>query len=247
MIIDVHTHIWNPDYEGSKKKLRKAIERYDISKIYVSALGGYTPDMDRVSELNKETEKFIRECPEHVGGYAYVSPEHPNATQVVKRGLEEQGFEGIKLWVSTFCDDPCVNKIAELAIEYDVPMLVHAFHKATVQVPNESLGNHVANLARRYPEAKILMAHLGGNCYHGIPAIRDCSNVWVDFSGSIFVGDAIDYSVECLGADRVLFGTDMIGSYLVNYGQVLEAKLSEEERDKIFYKNAQKLFHSNNR
>lgn len=245
MIIDVHTHIWGYDYQATKSELLKAIERYHIDKIYVSGLTDYVPTKEKVKEANHEVELFIREHKEVIGGYVYVSPEHDNAVEVIRRGIEKQGMEGIKLWVSTFCDEECVNPVMEQAIAYGVPVLVHAFHKANRQVPKESLGNHVANIARRYPKAKILMAHFGGNCYHGIPAIRDCKNVWVDFSGSIFAGDAMDYAVQYLGADRILFGTDMGGSYLVNLGQVLEAKLSGEEQDKILYKNALHLFDRN--
>lgn len=245
MIIDVHTHIWGGVYEQNKTDLLRAIERYHITKIYVSGLEGYTPDKDKVTELNHEVEKFVRQHRECVGGYVYISPEHDNAVDVVKHGIEDQGMEGIKLWCSTFCDDVCVNPVIEQAIEYGVPVLIHSFHKANGQVPNETLGNNVANLSKRYPEAKLLMAHFGGNCYHGIPAIRDCKNVWVDFSGSIFCGDAMNYAVEYLGADRILFGTDMDGSYLVNLGQVLEADISKEDQDKILYKNALKLFDRN--
>lgn len=85
------------------------------------------------------------------------------------------------------------------------------------------------------------MAHLGGNCYHGIPAIRDLPNVFCDFSGSIFTGDAVNYAAEYLGTDRLLFGTDMPGSFLVNLGQVTGADLTEEDQNKILYANARKL------
>lgn len=245
MIIDVHTHIWGYNYQQTKTELLKAIDRYGIDRIYVSGLTGYTPDKDKVKEANHEVEVFIREHRDCVGGYVYVSPEHDNALEVIRRGLEDQGMEGIKLWVSTFCDEECVNPVMEAAIDYGVPVLIHAFHKANGQLPKESVGSHVANLAGRYPKAKILMAHFGGNCYNGIPAIRDCKNVWTDFSGSIFGGDAMEYAVEYLGADRILFGTDMGGSYLVNLGQVKEARLTKEEQDKILYQNALRLFDRN--
>lgn len=112
---------------------------------------------------------------------------------------------------------------------------------------NESQGGNVATLARRYPELKIIMAHLGGNCYHGLPAIADCKNVWVDNSSSIFRGDDLSYAIKTIGVDRILFGSDMPGNFLVNLGQVLELPLSESDRDKILYKNALKVFDCNYR
>jgi predicted TIM-barrel fold metal-dependent hydrolase len=47
--------------------------------------------------------------------------------------------------------------------------------------------------------------------------------------------------VEQLGAERILFGTDMPGSYLVNAGQIEEAQLSLEQKDMIYYLNAKKI------
>lgn len=85
------------------------------------------------------------------------------------------------------------------------------------------------------------MAHFGGNCYHGIPAIRDIPNVWCDMSGPSFHGGELDYAVENLGVERVLFGTDMPGPYITNLGQVLGADLTQEQRELILYKNARKL------
>ena len=98
---------------------------------------------------------------------------------------------------------------------YNVPVLIHAFYKATGQYPNESTGRNVARVAARYPELKIIMAHLGGNCYDGLPAIRSFPNVWVDYSGSIFRADELPYALEMVGANRILHGSDMPGAYLV--------------------------------
>ena len=242
-VIDVHTHLWQAHgYTADEDALLRAIDRYGISRIHVSALGGYRPTPEDVTEMNDATARFHRAHPESVSGYVYISPEHSNALEVLRRGIEEQGMEGVKFWVSTFCDDPCTYPLVERIIEYGVPLLIHAFHKANGQVPNETVGENVARLARRYPEAKIIMAHLGGNCYNGVPAIRDLPNVWCDWCGSIFRGDELAYALEYLGPDRLLYGTDMPGSYLVNIGQLLELDLPAEDRDKILYGNAEKLF-----
>lgn len=246
MIIDIHTHVWGGHPEDSKAKLLKAIDRYRLARIYVSALQSYLSDEEEISYLNKLVYDFMQQEPEKIGGAVYLNPTHKNVMDVLRRAIEEQGFEMIKLWVCTTADDPSVDPIMEYAEETGVPVLFHAFHKATAQVPNETLGCHVANIARRHPKTKILMAHLGGNCYNGIPAIRDCKNVWVDNSGSTFFhGDDLNYTVEALGAERILFGTDMPGCCASNIGQVLGADLTEEQRELIFYKNAQKLLDRN--
>ena len=87
------------------------------------------------------------------------------------------------------------------------------------------------------------MAHMAANCYTGLKPIKGLKNVWTDISGSIIRGDDINYAKEAVGADRILFGTDMPGaSPLVCLGQVEEADLSPEEKELIRYKNALRLF-----
>lgn len=241
MLIDIHAHLWESHFKKNKAELIKACELYGISKVYISALKTYIPDEEEIDLLNHEVYKFMTEQPDKIGGFCYVNPANENSLEVLEKGIEQYGMSGMKLWVATFCDDPRVNSLMEKCIDYKIPILVHAFHKSNGQLDFESIGRHVAVLAGRYPEAKILMAHLGGNCYDGIKIIKEHKNVWVDISGSLYRRDEVDYTIKQLGAERVLFGTDMPGSFLVNYGQIEEADLTSEERDLIYYKNALKI------
>lgn len=128
-------------------------------------------------------------------------------------------------------------------IDYNMPILFHAFYKAHDQLLYETRGNHIANIARRYPELKIIMAHLGGSAYHAIPTIRNIPNVWVDMCSSIYRGDELQYTIEQIGADRIMFGTDVPSvNPIVNRGKVEELDLTQEEKDKIYYKNTLKFF-----
>lgn len=248
MLIDMHVHLWMPDGSreralADKKAILQTCETYGVDQIYVSSLGGLYPDEEEICTLNAMTHEFMAEQPQLVRGYCYLNPRHKNSIDVLRRGIEDQGMSGIKLWVATFCDDALVDPIMEQAIRYDVPVLVHAFYKAVGQLPFESLGENVANLARCYPEAKIIMAHLGANCYRELRPVQNCPNVWADFSGSIFHNDDLNYAKELLGADRLLFGTDMPDAgFHISYGQLMSAQLTEEEREKIAGENAFRLF-----
>jgi len=242
IIIDIHAHLWDSEFEQNKLEIVKACSVYNISKVFISSLGTMYPDMDEISRLNGETHKFMLEEPEQIGGFCYINPQNSDCLDMLKRGIEDFGMSGMKLWIATFCDDPKVFPLAEKCIEYKVPVLVHAFYKAVGQLKFESLGTNVANLASNYPELKIIMAHLGANCYSELKPILNFKNVSVDISGSIFRRDDIDYSRKLLGANRILFGTDMPGaSFLTNYGQIEEADLDSCERELIYYKNAQRM------
>lgn len=242
MIVDMHAHLWHGRYESDEHQILVAMDAYGIDEVYVSGLEGMFPDEATIEILNATVADCAKRNPGKIKGYVYVSPDKANALDVVKRGIEEQSMIGIKFWVATYCDEVSSNPIIEYAVDNGLPVLLHSFHKATCQCPRESTGIHVANLARRYPEAKLIMAHISGNCYDGIRAVRDLPNVWVDICGSIFQQDALPYAIEEIGVDRLLYGSDMPGSYLTNLGQVEEADLDSESRAKILGLNAKKLF-----
>ena len=239
MIIDIHAHIWGSRIEANKKDILAAMERYNIDRVYVSGLQSKVSDEAEIAFLNAAVAQYIKEQPERIGGAVYINPTHSNTLDVVKRAIEEQGFEVIKCWCCTFADDPSLDPVMEYAEQAGVPVLFHSFKKSTVQVENETTGIHVANIARRHPKTKILMAHFGGSAYDGIPAVRDLPNVWCDMCGTPFMGEEMDYAAEFLGTERILFGTD--NAFLPNIGQVMGADFTPEQREQVFWKNAKKL------
>ena len=243
-IIDMHAHLfYDRGLEKEKRIILNNIEKYSISETYVSALSSFFPSEEDVKALNASVLSFVLEEPKYIKGYVYVSPEHKNALYVLRQGIEEQKMIGAKIWVSEYCDAQSVNILAERLIEYKLPFLVHAYKKSTEQCAKESTAINVRNLAMRYPELKIIMAHVDGNCYHGVPLIKNLPNVWVDVSGLTARAGEVEYAVENLGDRRVLFGSDASGcSFAIPYGKVLEACISESSRRKILCENAQRLF-----
>lgn len=241
MIIDVHAHLWADNHKADKLTILSACELYKIDNIFVSTISSYYPDHEEIEYCNKLTVEFMREQPDLVSGYVYVDPTHSDRVEVLKKGLDA-GMRGVKLWVASKCNDYRVDDIAEHCIDKNIPILVHAFYKATGQLEHESTAEHVRCLGLRYPELKIIMAHFGGNLYHGLRCIADLDNVYSDFSGTMIGTGDMNYAVETIGEDRVLFGTDLPGGGRQCFAQVEEANLTIIQKEKIYYKNAQKIF-----
>ena len=244
-IIDMHAHLWLNRVESCKLKIMRSIEKYGIEEVFVSTLGGTHPDLRTVEAINDATYKFAKEEPKHIKAYTYISPEHPNTLDVIRRGVEDHGVVGVKLWVSEPCDSECMDEISRLIIGYNIPLLIHATTRATTRpILTESTSVNVRNLALRFPELKIVMAHVDGNCYRGAQNVRGIDNVYVDFSGGTGRAGEVEYTVSQLGADKVLFGTDLSEcSFAVPYGRLLEAKISDADKEKILYKNTMKLYY----
>ena len=243
MITDVHAHIMTHNIEGGKRNLLSVAERFGVDRYYISTIdGSHQPDEKAIEQDNLVTWQFMQEHPELIKGYVYVNPRHANCVDVVKKGIEEQGMSGMKMWVATHADDPLNYPVIEKMIEYNKPILFHAFVKAVGQLPYETTSYHIGRLAERYPEAKIIMAHLGGEPFHGIRNVAKYQNVWIDHSGTLVGSYDLQHTIDLVGVDRVLFGSDMPITFAGAYGQVLELKLTEEEKQKILWKNTAQLF-----
>lgn len=242
MRIDIHAHLRDGTLESDQQALLRMAAQLKLGKIAVSGIGTLTPGQEEIKRLNLAVESFAKAWPKTILGWCHVNPLHPDARHVLARGIEEQGMIGMKLWVATLCDDPKAMALARQCASYQVPVLVHAFHKCGGTLPGESTGEHVARLARAVPECTILMAHMGGNCLRELKPVQPYPNVHTDISGSICRRGDLAYAVSRLGAERVLFGTDApLFPGQLAYGRLLEAPFSPQVKAKVMGENACRL------
>jgi predicted TIM-barrel fold metal-dependent hydrolase len=100
----------------------------------------------------------------------------------------------------------------------------------------------VATLAKRFPDVRIIMAHLTGDGVRGVQAVKDCRNVVVDTSGAAPESGIVEYAVEQLGADRILYGSDApIRDFAVAIARITGSRLDAATQRKILHDNAAKL------
>lgn len=241
MVIDAHTHLFGNAKESGDALLR-SMELSGIDMAIVSCLDSYFPDKDEIDTLNKKTYDFAKAHKDKIMGACYVNPLNDNCTDVIRRGVEDMDMRMIKLWMACLCDDEHVDAVAREAIKYNVPILIHTFFMHSGNPVHESTGEHVRNLALRFPEAKLIMAHFGGNPYHGIRAVADCENVYTDYAGTFFGYDDVNYTLKLMGADRVVFGTDFpIANQAFGIGKIESAHLCNADKEKIYSGNISRL------
>ena len=243
MIIDCHVHLQGA---GIEPELVEKASVLGVERLCISSLGrvwSYEPTPEVFVEANDDVARVMREYPDFALGLCYLNPVYTNESLAeMRRCVEDLGMVGVKLWVAAYADDPRVFPLVEKAIDYRIPILQHAWHKATGNLPHESNPLHAAELARRYPEADIIMAHIAGDWERGIEAVRDCPNVLVDTSGSIIELGMVERAVEVLGAKRVIFGSDAHGVDLsVAVAKILDAEIEDADRSLILGGNMQAL------
>ncbi len=245
MIIDCHVHL---TADALSIDVMHTATRLGIQRLCVSSLGrvwNYEPRPDVFIEANNDVSAAMRCYPDKVLGFCYVNPMYPDESMhEFRRCTEDLGMSGLKLWVAAYADHHLVFPLVEQAIQYGVPVLQHAWHKVTGNLPHESGPSHVAALGRRYPEACLIMAHMAGDWEYGIQAIKDVPNVVVDTSGTIMDMGMVERAVEELGPKRVLFGSDAEGvDIAAALGKVLDADIPEPARLLVLGGNMDALLH----
>lgn len=244
--IDMHCHVWQmEDWEKSSDHLVQCGEALGITEFWCSSIipGGKLAPAEEIPPHNNTILAAMKRHPKRIRGWCFVIPGHFQASlDEIDRCLDA-GMIGIKLYNQYWLNDPAVFPVIERAIERKVPILEHAgYPTSKAAQPHISHGYHFTDASQRYPEAMLIHAHIagGGDWEHTVREMRNASpNVYIDVSGSNLDDGAIEFAVREMGENRVLFGTD--GTMAGSVGRVLEADLTEEQREKIFWTNSEHI------
>ncbi len=242
MIIDFHAHLHlNRGPEEVDMLVENAL-RCGVQKICISGIGGHVPSRREVQQLNERVFQAAERYPEVIIPFVYLNPMHGHDALAMLDDAHARGAKGIKLWVAVKANQRCVWPIAERAAELGLPILQHAWHKYTGNLPYESDPLDVAELARQFPKTTIVMAHIGGSWEWGISAVREVPNLLVDTSGTRIELGQIVRAVKELGAERVIYGSDApYVDYVLTIAKIENAPIDESAKKLILHSNAQRL------
>ena len=247
-VIDCHAHLNHHSratWEADDRKLIEAADKLGIDQLCCSTLTPRWPaSLDGFRECNRWTAEGMKRFSGRVLGYCYVNPGFGReALEEIRRYVGDHGFVGIKLYNEYTCNEPVVFPIVELAIELGVPILHHASHSHyfVEEQPRLTDGGHLAELARRYPEAMLICAHIsgGGDWEWTIKTARHAPNLMLDTSGSVTDADTVDMAAAVVGVDRLVFGCD--SSMTAGIGKIRGADLSTQDKQKILGGNMTRL------
>lgn len=255
-IIDVHTH---PIFFGAGRKEKEINQLVAHGRALgierMISLGdvlryGDRPDEKQLVKLNNENGRLQELHPDYFVGFCYLNPtlgELP-VMREAERCVTKFGFKGIKLEIANNAADPCMRHVMKAARTFNIPVLQHSWSSVNFGPgqENHSDPDDTAGLARRHPDVNIIMAHLVGVGFRGVLAAKGLPNLYVDISGAFPEDGLVEYAVEHLGPDRVLFGTDLpIRECSVKLGSVLGTDLSAATKHKILFENTARLLQLN--
>jgi len=246
--IDCHAHLSghrSPHWMERDRQLIDAADRLEIDQLCCSTLGpvrlGHPEDF---RQYNDWTAEAIKRFPGRILGWCFVNPGYvKEAHDEISRCVEKLGFVGVKLYNDYVATEPVLWPLVEQVIDLRVPILHHAGHSFALNTsqPRISDGGTFAELAKRYPEAMIICAHIagGGDWEWTIKALRNAPSVSLDTSGSVMDEGVVEMAIQTLGADRVLFACDM--SMTASVGRIRSVDLNDVDRAKILGGNFQQL------
>jgi predicted TIM-barrel fold metal-dependent hydrolase len=252
-MIDVHTHIGLGTDPVPPSKVEAYLERAAELGIAVSwisrpftGVGLATEALEVMSEGNRMVAEEVARHPRELRGYVFAHAGRRDwSIAEMERWLDRPGMIGVKLYHQYLYDDPILVPIVEAAARRGAVILLHQGKcnddASRAAQPLISDGTHIASLAARVPEARLLCGHIGGggDWEWTVKALKRSPSVCVDTSGSVIDAGMVEFAVRELGVDRVLFATDM--SLEEGVGKVLGADLSDVERRAIFHGNAERL------
>jgi predicted TIM-barrel fold metal-dependent hydrolase len=249
-IWDVHSHLGQLPGNTPEERMevlvrhmdRLGIERLILSQGYEEYGSHATAEQVRIE--NDRVMRAVQHFPSRAYGSLYLNPEHTESSlQEFDRCLRDGPMVCVgEVQADVRCNSPLLDPIVEHAVSLNIPILQHTWLKSTGNEENESTPQDVVELAKRHPRATLICGHTGGNWELGIRIIRDQKNVYADIAGSDPTSGFVEMAVRELGAERVLYGSDVGGrSFAFQVAKVLDAAVPDEAKQLILGGNIRRL------
>ncbi|MGC1275119.1 MAG: amidohydrolase family protein [Planctomycetaceae bacterium] len=233
MIIDVHSHVWEypahfgDDFLNQAKRARAGIE-VDLTVRYEDYRATCLPETKTIvfggkAKLSGQwvddryVADYVARHPDTLLGFLCVDPTQDGWEREMREGHEELGLKGIKLlpmYAGFRPDDRSLDPLWEYATQHRLPVLLHTGTTFIAQAPLDcTLPRRLDPVATRFPEVKIILAHLGhpyeGEC---VVVIRKHPNVYADVSALHYRPFQLYHSLMLAQEygvwHKLLFGTD---------------------------------------
>ena len=234
MIVDCHVNIFDPDQftppavdlsggarpggvamRADADTLHEALRDVDkaiiFSPRYKDSIGIDGNDEVTAAAVARYPDKFV--------GFACVDPRRPDYMELLRHAVDGLKLRGVKfgpIYASVPLDDPRLDPVYAYCQENDLPLTMHmgtTFARDTLLDAGRPL--HVDAVAQRYPDLKMVMAHMGhpwiDEC---IVVARKRPNVYMEVSALFYrpwqfyqaLISAQEYLIT--DKDKIFWGTD---------------------------------------
>ena len=266
MIIDFHTHAFpaalaaktipmlaeksgaTPFTDGTAEDLSARLRASGID------LGVVLPVVTRPGQFDSVNAFAAQLCQtEGLISFGGIHPDDETPEEHLRK-IKDMGLRGIKIhpdYQGVYIDDPRYIRIAKEAVRLGLTIVTHAGvddgFPEEVHCPPERAARFVKAVYEDNEEApgKIVFAHGGGNRqFDGVIEHLAGLDVYFDLSYilSYAAPETVTEIIRAHGAHKILFGTDCPWGDPGAFVRFVRAlPLTENEREDIFHRNAERL------
>ncbi|NOZ22940.1 MAG: amidohydrolase family protein [Planctomycetes bacterium] len=234
LVIDVHAHL-GPWYnffipQNDADGMIGVMDHIGVDVVCPCSHACIGPDFILGNDLAAEA---IQKYPGRFAPYIGVNPNYPDGVADEIERCRQKGMKNVKMHSmhKVPYDDSRYAPAFEIANDLGWAVLAHTWgNDAKVFV----------KLGETYPNAKFLLGHSGVVDFGAyVEAANARENVFLDLATSQVGYNWVEAFVERVGADRVLFGSDIPFIALApQIGQVLCARISDDDKRDILGLNA---------
>lgn len=260
MIIDFHTHCFPekiaeraiaslshaagglvPHTNGTPESLIKLMDEVGVSKSVVLGIATNEKQMQNVNNFAKELSS------DRLIGFGSVHPDSENVFEELER-IKSLGLKGVKFhpeYQSFYVDDIKMKQIYEKIASLGLITVFHAGLDLGYAPPYHCTPDRMARAIDWFDGSPVIAAHFGGYGFTeevidtlcGLPIYMDTA-----FAYASIPRESAAEIIRKHGADKILFASDCPWhSPALEIRFIESLDLSEEEKQLIYYKNAERL------
>ena len=264
MYIDFHVHAFADNIaERAMSKLSATAEKTGLKPVTDGTIAGLK---NKLTECNisgavllpvatkpsQQTTINNWAASQNNGFFYSFGSVHPMAEEVFEEleRIKDLGLYGIKLhpdYQDFYVDDENVIPVYKKCAELDLPVLIHSGYDPLSPDNIHCMPDAAARAFDRVPQMTMILAH-GGSMYKWdlVEEYLAGKKGNLFFDVSVIAGqisqEQLTRIIKKHGADRILFGSDCPWDTPLNEIKMINAlNISDEEKELIFYKNAEKL------
>jgi uncharacterized protein len=236
MAVDIRMNFSHYDLLGRPfgiEGVLAAMQKHDIETAVLSSALAVDSD---IKQGNKELFDIIKTY-DRLYGYLVVNSNYAaESVQLMRAAMNSRKFVAAALFHGSSRPYPNLDDYADILNAYrrfTKPIFVNTPHAEAVAAAEQ--------MAREFPAIKFILGSMGGEDWKRAMTFGRLLNVTLETSGS-FDAEKIEEAVECIGAHRLLFGSNLPYSDPASMLALIRSSgISEDATGKILGGNARNL------
>ncbi len=247
--IDAHTHLGeaDPRYYGK-------VGNWDFSRLFtadhlVALLDEVEVDgalcfplgTKKTGEALQLVIDGVQKYPDRIRGLYWGNPHDSAAPAELERCVREYGLSGLKLHPTSdswMAGHPMADPLMEKARELGVPVTIHSHQPGSQPAL-------IGELATRFPEVTVIMAHMGMHNYRDAMYVASKEpNVVLETAVQPWAHRMARDVVDRIGVGRLVWGSDApLHHPRVEMTKIEVSALTEEEKAAVMGGNIARILH----